>query len=97
MAHNEHSTDVSRNDAAHRYVIHVDGQEAGYAEYVPRDGFLDFNHTVIYEQFQGMGLSKKLIGGALDAVRADGNKIKATCSAVSGFLAKNPQYGDLEV
>lgn len=86
---------VTHNEAAHRYVISVDGVEAGFTEYVQAGDVLDFNHTEVYDQFQGQGLSKPLIKAALDDVRENGKTIKATCSAVEHFIRKNEDYSDL--
>lgn len=80
-----------------RFVIEVDGEEAGFAAFVdsPEGDVRDFNHTVVDSNFRGQGLSKPLITEALDATREEGMKIKATCSAVAGFVEKNPEYQDL--
>ena len=86
---------INHDDAGHRYVLIVDGEEAGFAAYEPAGGALDFNHTVVHEQFQGQGLSKPLIKAALDDVRQNNGKIIPTCSAIEGFLKKNPDYQDL--
>ncbi|HIW68435.1 MAG TPA: N-acetyltransferase [Corynebacterium xerosis] len=86
---------IDHDEAAHRYVLIVDGQEAGFAAYEPAEGALDFNHTVVHEQFQGQGLSKPLVQAALDDVRHNGGKIIPTCSAVERFISKNPDYADL--
>ncbi|MDU0479883.1 GNAT family N-acetyltransferase [Staphylococcus chromogenes] len=90
------SIEVRHQPEKSRYVITVAGQEAGFAEYRHDGAQRDFNHTVVDPAFRGQGLSGKLIKAALDDVRASGGTIKATCSAVSGFLAKNPEYQDLE-
>lgn len=86
---------ITHDEAGHRYVISVDGREAGFAAYTPRDGVLDFDHTVVDPAFRGQGLSRPLIAAALDDVRASGGKIYATCSAVVHFVQKNPEYADL--
>lgn len=86
---------IDHDETGHRYVIVVDGEEAGFAAYEPAEGALDFNHTVVHEQFQGQGLSKPLINAALDDVRLNGGNVIPTCSAVSGFISKNPDYADL--
>src|SRR5690625_7495753 len=58
-----------------KYVLTVDGQEAGAAHYVNvADGVRDFNHTVVDDAFRGQGLSKPLISSALDQSREDGVK-----------------------
>ena len=88
--------DVNFDDAGQRYVLTVDGEEAGFAAFAELGPeLLDFNHTVVYEQFQGQGLSKPLIKAALDDVRLNGGNVIPTCSAVSGFISKNPDYADL--
>ncbi len=77
-----------------RYVIVVDGTEAGFCAYV--DGAeRDFNHTEIYPEYRGKGLSGKLIAHALDDSRADGRPVIASCSAVAAFIERNPEYADL--
>ncbi len=77
-----------------KYVIDVDGEEAGFAQFVQKDGARDFNHTVIDPAFRGRGLSKVLIKEALDDTRAAGLKIIATCPAVVKFVEENPEYQD---
>ncbi|MGO1950197.1 MAG: GNAT family N-acetyltransferase [Mycobacteriaceae bacterium] len=84
-----HDTDNSR------YVLDVGGEVAGYAAYVRVGDVRDFNHTVIDPAYRGHGLSAPLIEAALDATRAEGFGVRPSCSAVEGFIAKNPGYGDL--
>ncbi|ALA67976.1 GNAT family N-acetyltransferase [Corynebacterium lactis] len=86
---------ISHDEAQGRYVLTVEGEEAGFAAYTPVEGALDFNHTVIDPRFQGQGLSKILISAALDDVRLSGRQVYASCSAVAGFVDKNPEYKDL--
>ena len=83
-----HDTDASR------YVLTVDGDTAGFAAYAQRGQVRDFNHTVIDPAFRGRGLSSPLIQAALDATRAEGYSVLPSCSAVEGFIAKNPGYAD---
>ena len=87
--------DVKKKDD--RFVIEVDGQEAGFAAFQDSaDGSVrDFNHTVIQPEFRGQGLSTPLIQHALDDTRTAGKKIIPTCSAVAHFLSKNEGYRDL--
>lgn len=94
--------EVTHQQDQHRFVITVDGEEAGFAEYAPAkdahgNDIRDFNHTVVDSAFRGQGLSKPLIAHALDMTRAEGTQIRATCSAVEGFVEKNPDYADLVV
>ena len=87
---------IEHDAAAKRYVITVDGEEAGFADYRDADDTTrDFNHTVIDPTFRGQGLSGKLVKEALDDTRAAGKKIVPTCSAVAHFVEKNADYKDL--
>ena len=94
--------EIIHDRAGSRYVLKVDGAEAGFADYSPKETIAhelpevrDFNHTYIHPSFRGHGLSEDLIRYALDDTRASGAKVIATCSAVAGFIGKNPEYADL--
>jgi predicted GNAT family acetyltransferase len=91
------STDVTFNADKQRYEIHVDGTLAGLTQVQPRgDGdVLVFPHTVVFDEFEGQGLASKLVGGALDDVRAQGRKIVAECPYVARYVEKHPEYADL--
>lgn len=78
-----------------RFVIEIDSQEAGFAEFSDNDGVRNFDHTVVDPAFRGQGLSKPLISFALDETRKEGLKVKPTCSAFAGFIEKNEGYQDL--
>lgn len=86
---------VTHDTTAERYLITVNGRDAGYADYIQGDGVRDFHHTVIDPEFRGQGLSKPLIQAALDDTRAAGDKVRPLCSAVAGFIEKHPEYRDL--
>lgn len=88
-------TKVTHDTTAERYLITVDGRDAGYADYIQGDGVRDFHHTVIDPEFRDQGLSKPLIQAALDDTRAAGDKVRPLCSAVAGFIEKHPEYQDL--
>ena len=88
-------TKITHDTTAERYLITVDGRDAGYADYIQGDGVRDFHHTVIDPEFRGQGLSKPLIQAALDDTRAAGDKVRPLCSAVAGFIEKHPEYQDL--
>ncbi len=86
---------VVHNPEQSRYEIHVDGADAGFTQYRERDGVIDFVHTEIDDAYEGHGLGGQLARGALDAVRADGHKVIATCPVIKGWIAKHDDYQDL--
>lgn len=78
-----------------RYEILVDGAVAGFTHYMPHEGCLVFDHTLIKESYSGRGLASVLVRGALDDVRASGSRIVPLCEYMAGWLPKHPDYEDL--
>jgi predicted GNAT family acetyltransferase len=87
--------DVVRNEDAGRYEIRVDGEVAGFTLIEVRADVTVMPHTEIDERFAGRGLATQLVKGALDDLRARGDKIVPRCPLVRAFIAKHPEYQDL--
>lgn len=87
--------EVSPNADLSRYEIHVDGELAGFTEFVADGDTVVFPHTEVDERFAGQGLAKQLIGAALDDMRAQGKKVVPLCRFVKSFIDKNAAYQDL--
>ncbi len=86
--------DVSHNSANSRYELIEDGHVA-YAAY-KRDGDVwDFNHTVVPKALGGRGIGTRLVEAALADVRAQGGKVKPSCSFVAGYLEKHPDAAEV--
>ncbi len=88
-------TEVVDNPVQQRFEISVDGAPAGFTEYRPGDGVVEFPHTVIDDAFEGQGLGSALIRGALDAMRERGLRVRPTCPFVKRFIEKHSEYADL--
>ena len=78
-----------------RFEISVDGELAGFAQYVRKGGRLVFVHTEIDPRFEGRGLGSKLAAGALDQARQAGEPIVPLCPFIASYIAKHPDYDDL--
>lgn len=89
------STSVAHQTDQSRFVITVDGEEAGFAEYRDTEATREFFHTVIDEKFRGQGLSKPLIQTALEDDSTASRQVIPTCSAVAGFIEKDPEFQPL--
>jgi hypothetical protein len=87
--------DVVHNPELARYEIHVDGKVAGFTQYRQRGDVIDFVHTEIDDAYEGHGLGGQLARGALDAVRAEGRRVIATCPFIRGWIEKHEDYQDL--
>ncbi|MER7843964.1 GNAT family N-acetyltransferase [Kitasatospora sp. NPDC096077] len=89
------TTVVERSDDRHRYEIRVDGELAGFTEYLDHDGQRVFYHTLVEEAFAGRGLAGLLVQEALTDVRAAGLRIVPVCPYVAKFLIKHQEFADL--
>ncbi|MDC7089000.1 GNAT family N-acetyltransferase [Corynebacterium pseudodiphtheriticum] len=90
-----HNQQITNNTAESRFEITVDGKLAGFADYQDKGNVRNFNHTEVFEEFRGQGLSKPLIKFSLDHARENDLQILPTCPAYEKFLQKNEEYQDL--
>jgi len=89
------SINASRNDAEGRYEIRLDGDRVGIADFYERGDLIVLPHTETVPAFRGRGLAGRLIGFALDDIRAAGKKVSPVCPFVADYIRQNPQYSDL--
>jgi uncharacterized protein len=87
--------EVRDDREAGRFVITVDGEPAGFAQYRDRGRALAFVHTEIDDRFEGQGLGGRLISAALDDVRSRGLAVLPFCPFVRGYIARHGEYLDL--
>jgi predicted GNAT family acetyltransferase len=88
--------DVKDNPAEDRYEAWLDGQLAGFATYGLSEHAIVFLHTEVDPAFEGRGIGSALARGALDDVRAQGDRdVVPLCPFIKGWIAKHPDYQDL--
>ena len=86
--------DIRNNTQLNRFELDVDGRTAvSYYKLAP--GVITFTHTEVPQELSGQGIGSRLAHGALEAARAQGLKVVATCPFVSAYIAKHPEFGDL--
>lgn len=95
MSESTEQIDIRRDDAAGKYEISVDGTVAGFADYTDHGTVRELPHTVVDKAFGGRGLAGKLVGFALDDIRAASLQVRPTCSYVDAYIDKHPEYADL--
>lgn len=86
---------VARNDAQGRYDISVDGELAGFTEFVDRGEQRIFPHTELDEKFSGRGLSSILVRDALADTRAAGLRVVPVCPLVARYVSKHDELSDI--
>jgi uncharacterized protein len=86
------AVEVADAPARKRYEITVDGDAAGFTEYLLSDGLITFVHTEVDPERRGQGLAGTLIGQALDDARARGLGVVPFCPYVRKFIGGHPDY-----
>lgn len=87
-------TEVSKNEAAGRYELPVDGHTA-FIDYRDSGGALVLFHTEVPAALNGRGIGSRLAKGAFDLVRQEGRKVELRCDFLSSFVQRHPEYRDL--
>lgn len=90
-----HDITVTDDAARHRFVVHVDGREAGIAFYRRLGDRLVFTHTEVDDEFAGQGVGSALAREALAAVRARGERIVPLCPFIAAYVERHPAEADL--
>jgi predicted GNAT family acetyltransferase len=90
-------TDTSVVRGGHRYEVLVDGQVAGSAHFRVTPEAVVFTHTNVKSEYEGHGVGSALARGALDDVRARGERVVAECPFIAAYIDKHPEYADLLV
>ncbi|WP_245662722.1 GNAT family N-acetyltransferase [Nocardia vermiculata] len=86
------TTEIRDNTSLDRFELYVGGSLAGVAEYQDTASQRAFVHTEIYPRFEGQGLGRRLVQGALDRTTEQGFEILPLCPMVLHFIESRPQY-----
>jgi uncharacterized protein len=86
---------VVDNPAELRYEVEVDGALAGVLRYRVEPGMLVLVHTDVHPGFEGRGLGGRLVGSALDDIRARGLRAVPHCPFAAAYIRRHPEYQDL--
>lgn len=58
---------------------------------------VEIDHTFVDDSLRGQGVAGKLMEAAVDHIKAQGKKIRPTCSYAVKWLEKHPECSDLLV
>ncbi|MDT0445792.1 GNAT family N-acetyltransferase [Streptomyces johnsoniae] len=86
---------VRDNTDASRFEAWLDGERAGFADYLRTGDLAVYPHTEVAEGYEGRGVGSSLARTALDDARSRGLRVLAPCPFISGWLERHPEYHDL--
>jgi predicted GNAT family acetyltransferase len=61
------------------------------------DGVAVLNHTFVHPDLAGQGIAARLVQAAADQLRAQGLRVRPTCSYAVAWFARHSQQQDLLV
>ncbi len=73
-----------------------DGTVLGFAAYQKTDELMVFTHTEVDPSVEGQGIGGSLVRGALDQARSLGLRVLPICPFVQAWMARHPEYVDLD-
>jgi predicted GNAT family acetyltransferase len=85
---------VRDNTALSHFELDVEGGLA-FANYRRAPDTVTITHTETPRALRGRGIASELVQGALELIRADGNKVIAGCGFVVDYLRRHPEFSDL--
>ncbi len=87
--------EVTDQPDAGRYVVAVDGEQAGLLLYRLQGDRITFTHAEINPEREGQGLGSALTAHALDEARARGLEVLPRCPFVQAYVQRHREYVDL--
>jgi predicted GNAT family acetyltransferase len=85
---------IADDAEAQRYVARVDGQEAGFLEYIREQDRIVLVHTETLRGFEGKGVGSALARRALDDAREARVTVIPQCPFVREYISRHPEYRD---
>ncbi|MBO9331007.1 acetyltransferase [Achromobacter sp. HZ01] len=85
---------VTQDTERSRYTATVDGVLC-VLDYHLQDHVMTITHTGVPSQVGGRGIAAELTRHALEAARAQGWKVRPSCSYADAYMRRHPEYADL--
>ncbi len=86
--------EVKHNAAAARFELALGGQLA-LCSYRRVGTLLVLHHTEVPPALQGQGVAARVVAAALDWARAQGLRVRPSCSYVAVYMRRHPATQDL--
>jgi hypothetical protein len=84
-------------EAKQRYEVRIEGELAGYLDYVVKRGRIALVHTEVLPAHQGQGLAGQLARFALDDARRRSLRVIPSCPYVRAYIERHPEVQDIVV
>jgi predicted GNAT family acetyltransferase len=85
---------VRDNRSANRFELATDASVA-FIDYRRSHGVVTMTHAEVPPALSGQGIGSQLVKGALDLVRADGEKVVPRCPFIAAYINRHDEYQPL--
>jgi predicted GNAT family acetyltransferase len=89
------ATTVEDNPGRRRFEVLVDGELAGFATYLDRDGVVLITHSEVDPKFRGRGLGAELARQTLGLLRERRARVVPACPFFANYVLEHPEYDDI--
>ena len=86
---------VEHDEVGHRFVVHLDGDDAELVYARPDAGTIDLQHTGVPAGERGHGVAAALAAAAFEYARREGLRVVPTCRFVRAWLGRHPDQRDI--
>lgn len=88
------SFDIQHDRQAHRFETRVEGH-ACVLDYHLASDLMTITHTGVPPAVEGRGIASALTQAAVSAARAEGWKVRPSCSYAAAWMRRHPDQHDL--
>lgn len=78
-----------------RIYLEADGKLMAEILFPVTDGVADIKRTYVDDSLRGQGIASQLVEKAVDVIRSNNWKAKATCRYAKNWFEKHPEHNDL--
>ncbi|MCF6780625.1 N-acetyltransferase [Pseudomonas stutzeri] len=86
---------VRHDEDQQRYVLEIEGQALGFAQYRAEGKRMVFTHTEVDDSLSGQGMGSLLVRESLDDARRRGMGIVPVCEFIAAYVKKHPDWNDI--
>lgn len=75
-----------------RFELRVDGEVAGWVDYLPGGKSVIIAHTEVSDAYAGRGLAALLVKEVLTQLRAEGTTVIPVCPFATSYIRRHPEH-----
>jgi predicted GNAT family acetyltransferase len=88
------SDPIEHDETEQEFRLQIAPGTEAHLSYSALGGVHDFQSTYVPPGHRGKGIASRLVQHAMDHARANGWRVRASCSYVQAWLARHPDYRD---